>query len=111
MSIFTLLDEECRLPKGSEQSLVQKLWKTFEKNERFKIEPRKPTSFAVVHFAGVVSYNSENFLDKNLDELGELLKQAIQSSADPFVTGLLELKFKKPAVEAAPPPNPGSPSR
>ena len=31
-------------------------------------------SFTVVHFAGAVSYDGTNFMDKNMDELGELLK-------------------------------------
>jgi len=95
VSIFTLLDEECRLPKGSDQAFVQKLWKTFDKNPRFKVEPRKPTSFSVIHFAGTVSYDTARFMEKNMDELGELLKQAIESSEDPFITSLLDVKRQK----------------
>ena len=71
---------------------MQKLWKQFEKHENFKIESlcaafskrflsekglaraRKNMCFTVVHFAGAVSYDGTNFMDKNMDELGELLK-------------------------------------
>eukprot|EP00439_Symbiodinium_sp_Y106_P051315 s1299_g6.t2 len=90
MSVFTLLDEECRMPKGADKSFVQKLWKQFEKNENFKIEPRKPMNFTIIHFAGPVSYDASNFMDKNMDELGELLKQAIEGSSSQFVRSLLE---------------------
>lgn len=90
MSIFTLLDEECRMPKGSDKSLVQKLWKQFDKHENFKIEARKNMCFTVIHFAGPVSYDGTNFMDKNMDELGELLKQAIEGSSNSFVRSLLE---------------------
>uniref|UniRef100_A0A7S4T555 Myosin motor domain-containing protein n=1 Tax=Alexandrium monilatum TaxID=311494 RepID=A0A7S4T555_9DINO len=100
-SIFTLLDEECRLPKGSDQALVQKLWRTFEKNPRFKVEPRKPSSFSVVHFAGTVSYDTANFLEKNLDELGELLKQALESSEAHLVKDILKLKSESEAARSA----------
>eukprot|EP00913_Durusdinium_trenchii_P033034 g30925.t1 len=103
MSIFTLLDEECRMPKGSDKSLVQKLWKQFDKHENFRIEARKNMCFTVVHFAGPVSYDATSFMDwarrgagphdrkdKNMDELGELLRQAIEGSSNQFVRSLLE---------------------
>jgi len=105
-SIFTLLDEECRLPKGSDQAFVQKLWKTFDKNPRFKVEPRKPTSFSVIHFAGTVSYDTAHFMDKNMDELGELLRQAMESSSAPLIVKIVELKRQK-EQSAATPAKPG----
>lgn len=95
-SIFALLDEECRMPRGSDQAFVNKLWKTFECHPRFKVEVRKPTSFAIHHFAGPVSYDGAHFLEKNVDELGELLKQALASSCDGFVKGLADLLEQQP---------------
>ncbi|CAJ1327852.1 unnamed protein product [Effrenium voratum] len=102
MSIFTLLDEECRMPKGSDKALVQKLWKQFDKHENFKIEPRKNMCFTVVHFAGPVSYDVTNFMDKNMDELGELLKNAMKGSKNEFVRSLIERADETAAAGKSP---------
>jgi len=88
-SIFTMLDEECRVPGGHDQGFCDKARKEFAqttKNPRFEANPRYQSTFTIRHFAGPVTYECARFLDKNNDEIGDLLKDALASSEEPFVT-------------------------
>mmetsp|Transcript_36271 Transcript_36271/g.96405 ORF Transcript_36271/g.96405 Transcript_36271/m.96405 type:complete len:1978 (-) Transcript_36271:181-6114(-) len=88
-SILVLLDEECRLPKGSDSNFISKVRQTFAKHARFMASPKAQSTFTIIHFAGKVTYESARFLDKNIDELGDLLKAALDSAQEPFVQKLL----------------------
>lgn len=90
-SLLALLDEECRLQSGSDDTFVQKLRQagkrgTVATGEGNPVEvltfPKRTQepSFILRHYAGFVTYSAENFRDKNKDavhpQLLELLKQS-----------------------------------
>jgi len=87
-SIMVLLDEECRLNK-SDTNFVSKVRQTFAKHPRFMASPKAQSTFTILHFAGKVTYESAHFAEKNIDELGDLLKKALDSAQEPFVQKLL----------------------
>ncbi|XP_020979813.1 myosin-11-like isoform X1 [Arachis ipaensis] len=65
--IIALLDEACMFPKSTHETFATKLYQTFKDHKRF-IKPKLARSdFTVVHYAGEVQYQSEQFLDKNKD--------------------------------------------
>ncbi|UYV60536.1 MYO5A [Cordylochernes scorpioides] len=73
MGILDLLDEECKMPKGSDGTWGRKLYEICTK--RWKDNFSKPrlsnTAFQVHHFADVVKYEVDGFLDKNRDTVME----------------------------------------
>lgn len=72
LGVLSLLDEECKMPKGSDESWCQKLYTQIKVNEIFQ-QPKigSRTSFIVQHFADKVVYTVDGFLDKNKDTVWE----------------------------------------
>ncbi|QQP52399.1 Myosin 5, partial [Caligus rogercresseyi] len=83
LGILDLLDEECRMPRGTDRSWVEKLIGTCRKWHHFSQHRLHQTSFVVQHFAGKVEYESEGFLNKNrdcvLEEHVSLMKESSNS--------------------------------
>ena len=69
MGILSLLDEESRLPMGTDDQFVTKLHHNFASNKHdFYKKPRfGKSSFTVCHYAVDVNYESEGFIEKNRD--------------------------------------------
>ncbi|XP_054476719.1 unconventional myosin-Va isoform X1 [Anoplopoma fimbria] len=68
MGILDLLDEECKMPKGSDDSWAQKLYNTHLKTCSLFEKPRMSNrAFIIQHFADKVEYQCEGFLEKNKD--------------------------------------------
>lgn len=71
LGILDLLDEECRMPKGSDASWAEKLYSKCGKLKHFE-KPRFGTSaFLIHHFADLVQYETIGFLEKNRDTVIE----------------------------------------
>lgn len=83
--LFAYLDEECSVPKGSDEKFVSKLNLLFDeaaatKSPFFLRNHKSPLAFTVRHFAGDVHYNARDFLDKNRDALPEGLLSIVARS-------------------------------
>ncbi|GMY06879.1 myosin-11 isoform X1 [Fagus crenata] len=86
--IIALLDEACMFPKSNHETFSQKLYQTFKDHTRF-IKPKLARSdFTIVHYAGEVQYQSDQFLDKNKDYVVAEHQNLLSSSSCPFVAGL-----------------------
>ncbi|KAJ1347387.1 hypothetical protein KIN20_002426 [Parelaphostrongylus tenuis] len=81
MNVFSLIDEESIFPKGTDQSLLEKLHSTHLKASPY-LKPKSDLqkSFGVKHFAGTVFYHTKGFLEKNRDTFSADLHTLIQSS-------------------------------
>ncbi|XP_019622370.1 PREDICTED: unconventional myosin-Va-like isoform X9 [Branchiostoma belcheri] len=72
LGLLDLLDEECKLPKGSDQNWCQKLYDKHLKKAKHFDKPRMSNSaFIIYHFADKVEYQAEGFLEKNRDLVNE----------------------------------------
>jgi len=74
--IFPMLEEECMVPKGSDDSYLQKLHKAWAgKHQSYGKPPAKDKGkngdFIVHHYAGSVGYHVNQWLDKNKDPINE----------------------------------------
>ncbi|KAJ9457265.1 Myosin-8 [Diplonema papillatum] len=91
--IFALLDEECALGKGSDESFLDKITDACASVPAYKEFFTKRTldksSFIIHHYAGSVSYEVSGFLDKNRDTLKPAFRVCLRASSDPFVAQLL----------------------
>ncbi|XP_014916408.1 myosin-7-like [Poecilia latipinna] len=85
MGIMSILEEECMFPKASDATFKAKLYDNhLGKSSNFQ-KPRivkgKPEAhFALVHYAGTVDYNINNWLVKNKDPLNETVVGLYQKS-------------------------------
>ncbi|KAG1715049.1 Myosin-VIIa [Nymphon striatum] len=89
MNIMALVDEESKFPKGTDQTMLNKLHKTHGVNKNY-LKPKSDinTSFGLNHFAGVVFYDSRGFLEKNRDTFSADLLQLIHVSKNKFLQNL-----------------------
>ncbi|CAO0799156.1 unnamed protein product [Mucor circinelloides] len=93
LGILSLLDEESRLPSGSDQGFVQKLYSNFE-GPNFKNYFKKPrfsnNAFTIAHYALDVQYEAESFIDKNKDTVPDEHLALLQGSDFDFLVEVLD---------------------
>ncbi|XP_023588257.1 unconventional myosin-Va isoform X4 [Trichechus manatus latirostris] len=81
MGILDLLDEECKMPKGTDDTWAQKLYNTHLNKCALFEKPRLSNkAFIVQHFADKVEYQCEGFLEKNKDTVFEEQIKVLKSS-------------------------------
>lgn len=76
IGLFSMLEEECLLPNGSDEIYKQKLYTKFlDKNICFgkQTSSKLETHFDIHHYAGKVSYSINDWLEKNKNSLNELV--------------------------------------
>uniref|UniRef100_A0A7M4F7K8 Unconventional myosin-Vb n=1 Tax=Crocodylus porosus TaxID=8502 RepID=A0A7M4F7K8_CROPO len=88
LGILDLLDEECKVPKGTDQNWAQKLYDRHSASQHFQKPRMSNTSFIVVHFADKVEYQCEGFLEKNRDTVYEEQINILKASKYPMVADL-----------------------
>ncbi|XP_030586984.1 unconventional myosin-Va-like [Archocentrus centrarchus] len=72
LGVLDLLDEECKMPKGSDDTWAQKLYNTLLKQNAHFEKPRLSNrAFIIHHFADKVEYQCVGFLEKNKDTVNE----------------------------------------
>ena len=87
--IMPMIDEECVVPKGTDDTLLQKLQDTHRKNVFWGKAPKGTKSiFVVNHYAGGVSYDVKFFLDKNRDQLQPDIQSFMAESQDEYIQNL-----------------------
>ncbi|KAK3513627.1 hypothetical protein QTP70_028915 [Hemibagrus guttatus] len=86
MGIMSILEEECMFPKATDATFKAKLYDNhlgkscnFQKPRIIKGKPE--AHFALVHYAGTVDYNINNWLIKNKDPLNETVVGLYQKSS------------------------------
>uniref|UniRef100_A0A672U4A4 Unconventional myosin-XIX n=1 Tax=Strigops habroptila TaxID=2489341 RepID=A0A672U4A4_STRHB len=93
LSIFSLLNEECRLNRSSNTDLFQtRIEKALSNNQclsRNKFS-KKP-NFIISHYAGKVCYQLAAMVEKNKDPIPPELVQVLQNTKDPLLQKLFPL--------------------
>ena len=88
MGILSILDEECRFPKATDKSFVEKLHKGHAHQKYFKHDHQSNTHFTIIHYAGEVDYSADGWLAKNRDLLNDSVVNLLAESTDPIVAAL-----------------------
>jgi myosin-5 len=93
LGVLSLLDEESRLPMGSDEQFVTKLHHNFSGDKhKFYKKPRfGKSSFTVCHYAIDVTYESDGFIEKNRDTVPDEHMQVLKSSSNSFLTEVLDV--------------------
>nr|XP_061790615.1 unconventional myosin-Vb [Nerophis lumbriciformis] len=101
LGLLDLLDEECRMPKGSDDSWVQKLYDQHLANRghpHFRKPRMSNSAFIILHFADAVQYECGGFLDKNRDTVFEELVNILRASQSDLVVELFQQQGKGPSM-------------
>ena len=84
MGIWAILEEESLFPKATDKSFEEKLKASLGKLPVF-LKPQSKTDprahFAISHYAGIVSYNVTNWLEKNKDPVNDTVVEVFKSTS------------------------------
>uniref|UniRef100_A0A671RSA3 Unconventional myosin-Va-like n=1 Tax=Sinocyclocheilus anshuiensis TaxID=1608454 RepID=A0A671RSA3_9TELE len=104
MGILDLLDEECKMPKGSDDSWAQKLYNTHLKTCALFEKPRMSNkAFIIQHFADKVEYQCDGFLEKNKDTVNEEQIHVLKASKFDLLVELFQDEEKATSPTGAAP--------
>ena len=114
IGVLAMLDDECRLPKGSDRNFAQRMYDqylpeknmTVSENTRFhagKIQQVKGL-FSIRHFAGLVEYNVEtNFMEKNKDEIPITAQNMFESAPTELIKACFAVQTRENLGRSAAP--------
>ena len=102
LGVFRLVDDEGRLPNGTDGSFARKLYSaSFATNTESRFfatdKDKAALRFGIHHYAGKVVYSSEGFCSKNRDALRQELVDVLQASN----SAILQEIFSNLASDAA----------
>ncbi|XP_069721035.1 unconventional myosin-VIIb [Phaenicophaeus curvirostris] len=99
MNIISLIDEESKFPKGTDATMLVKINSLHGKSNIY-IPPRSvhDTKFGINHFAGVVFYESKDFLEKNRDTLSANVMRVVHSSKNKFLREIFQVETTPPTL-------------
>ncbi|KAJ8391648.1 hypothetical protein AAFF_G00087890 [Aldrovandia affinis] len=103
MGVLALLDEECKMPKGTDDTWAQKLYNTHLKTSALFEKPRMSNkAFIIQHFADKVEYQCEGFLEKNKDTVNEEQIHVLKASKFDLLVELFQDEGKAISPTGAP---------
>ncbi|NXD41459.1 MYO19 protein, partial [Copsychus sechellarum] len=96
LSIFSLLNEECRLNRPSNSDLFQtRIEKALSSNQCLSRDKfSKKPNFIISHYAGKVCYQLAAMVEKNKDAVPPELVHVLQNSKDPLLQKLFPVTEK-----------------
>ncbi|XP_071328214.1 unconventional myosin-Vb isoform X1 [Trachinotus anak] len=101
LGVLDLLDEECKVPKGTDQNWAQKLYKQHSSSAHFQKPRMSNTSFIIIHFADKVEYQCDGFLEKNRDTVYEEQINILKASQFQLVADLFHEKDDPPPQKSS----------
>uniref|UniRef100_A0A672NJ94 Myosin X n=1 Tax=Sinocyclocheilus grahami TaxID=75366 RepID=A0A672NJ94_SINGR len=90
LGLLALVNEESHFPKGTDDTLLEKLHSQHARNQ-FYVKPRVAVhQFGIKHYAGEVVYNVRGILEKNRDTFRDDILNLLRDSRLDFVYDLFE---------------------
>ncbi|KAI9312548.1 P-loop containing nucleoside triphosphate hydrolase protein [Zopfochytrium polystomum] len=104
LGILDLLDEESRLPSGSDGSLITKLYQRFATpTSKFFEKPRfGQKAFTIKHYATDVTYDIDGFIEKNKDTVSDEQLAVLNAGDFGFLKEVIAIEEETIPVEAKP---------
>ncbi|CAM9020097.1 unnamed protein product [Wickerhamomyces anomalus] len=88
VGIFSVLDEECIVPRSTDSSFFEKLNQCCNgKSEKFKAS-KFSNKFSLKHYAGDVEYSIDGWIEKNRDPLNDNVIEILAGSSNQFIANL-----------------------
>jgi myosin-5 len=107
--ILSILDEQCRLQTSTEDSFCRAVYNKCQNHPRFSATntQKAQLQFSIHHYAGLVTYDSYGFLEKNKDELPKETTELLVSSSFDFLASLGEILNQGPSISGVASPSNG----
>ncbi|KAJ4958781.1 hypothetical protein NE237_025892 [Protea cynaroides] len=89
--IISHLDDACKFPKSTHKTFAQELYTSFTNHKRFskpKVSDTDHTDFIISHCVGKVTYQADQFLNKNKDYVVAEHQELLTASKFPFIASL-----------------------
>ncbi|EKX40285.1 hypothetical protein GUITHDRAFT_57369, partial [Guillardia theta CCMP2712] len=90
--IIAILDEEGRVPRGSDEGFMRKVREISSPHLRLPIT--RDDVFIIQHYAGEVSYESCGFLEKNRDVLLPDIRELLRASSSSIILELFDTELR-----------------
>ncbi|XP_042857275.1 myosin heavy chain, muscle-like [Penaeus japonicus] len=94
LGLLAILEEESMFPKATDKTFEEKLKANHLGKSPCFIKPKPPKAgqaeghFAIVHYAGTVTYNLSGWLEKNKDPLNDTVVDQLKKSKLPLIVEL-----------------------
>merc|ERR1712012_1036149 len=91
MGVWAILEEESLFPKATDKSFEEKLKAGLGKCGPFakpQSKTDKNTHFAIIHYAGTVSYNVTGWLEKNKDPVNDTVVDCLKQGSNALLVHL-----------------------
>ncbi|XP_069988199.1 myosin heavy chain, muscle-like [Penaeus vannamei] len=94
LGLLSILEEESMFPKATDKTFEEKLKTNHLGKSPCFIKPKPPKPgqseghFAIVHYAGTVTYNLSGWLEKNKDPLNDTVVDQLKKSNMPLIVEL-----------------------
>ncbi|XP_031721181.1 unconventional myosin-VIIb-like isoform X1 [Anarrhichthys ocellatus] len=99
-NLLALIDEESQFPKGSDFTLLNKMNQQHRGNKTYiASRSEHDTDFGIRHFAGVVYYDSEGFLEKNRDAVSFDIIKMIEMTTNKLLRQVFETELSTNGVK------------
>ncbi|KAG0688901.1 Myosin type-2 heavy chain 1 [Pichia californica] len=101
LGVLDLLNEESRLPAGSDQQWTDKLYSNLAKHPTDSVfkKPRFGNNkFIISHYALDVPYDTEGFVEKNRDTVSDGQKDTLKTSTNSFLLDVLSTSDKQAEI-------------
>nr|XP_055069781.1 LOW QUALITY PROTEIN: unconventional myosin-VIIa [Misgurnus anguillicaudatus] len=100
LNVLSLIDEESRFPKGTDSTMLNKMNQVHGRGDIY-MSPKNnhDTKFGILHFAGVVYYDSKGFLEKNRDALSNDVIQLVRTSTNKLLKQIFRKELSTVADE------------
>ena len=112
IGVLAMLDDECRLPKGSDRNFAKRMYEqwvpdktTVSENTRFHATnvQKAKAIFCIRHFAGIVEYRAEtNFMEKNKDEIPLTAQNLFETAGSKLIQDSYAVQQRENLGRAAP---------
>ncbi|TGZ75576.1 hypothetical protein CRM22_000293 [Opisthorchis felineus] len=103
--IFLICNDEASLAAGTDRSFLQRCQQEHRDHPNFLVPKLSPDdSFAVVHFAGEITYNIAGFVDKNREQMRSEVLNLLIESTEPVVASMFQNVYSRRSNLAVPGP-------
>merc|ERR1712158_162117 len=94
MGLWAILEEESNFPKATDKSFEEKIKAQHMGKSPPMAKPQSKTDknahFAIIHYAGIVSYNVTGWLEKNKDPVNDTVVDILKNGSNALMVHLWE---------------------
>ncbi|KAL4501636.1 hypothetical protein ABPG72_018687 [Tetrahymena utriculariae] len=90
--ILELLNDQCKNKGGTDKKFLESLKSLSNKFEKIQFPKIQKSTFIIKHTATDVEYSSEDFCDKNKDEVSKQIESCIRQSKNQIVVSIFSIE-------------------